>query len=243
MATSNPNIPGPVPAPAAQPTQAVYATLTRKGRLGNKPRDKTHFATEVILEKLVRFDLAKAQGKSLVTDHEIAKILGRSTRSLLYLRKHLTYLKKRIEITTGIGTTTAQSVDEAIRMQRMMLKMLMPDALRTLADQLQTKPISIQEKRLNTTVALEILDREGSFPKISRTDIHQKVEHDYSSLDSASKDLLEALDNSASRSGAEVEAILDVNDKFSNSVTIDAEAQQDALDQLSSIPLKSDSIN
>lgn len=225
-----------------QPTQAVYATLTRKGRLGNKPREKTHFATEVILEKLVRLDLAKAQGKSLITDHEVAKLLGRSIRSLAYLRKHQTYLKKRVELTTGIGMDTAKTVEESIRMQRLQLRMLMPDALRTLADQLQTKAISIQEKRLQTTVALEILDREGSFPKISRTDIHQKVEHDYSSLDSVSKDLLEALDSPA-RPAAEIESILEINRQFSNTITIDAEKQQIALDELQALPLKSDTVN
>lgn len=224
------------------PTQAVYATLTRKGRLGNKPREKTHFATEIILEKLVRLDLAKAQGKSLITDHEIARILSRSVRSLAYLRKHQTYLKKRVELTTGIGMDTAKTVEESIRMQRMALRMLMPDALRTLADQLQTKAQSIQEKRLQTTVALEILDREGSFPKISRTDIHQKVEHDYSSLDMASKELLEALDSPA-RPAAEIESIIEVNKKFSNSETIDAELQQDTLAKLEAMPLKSDTVN
>ena len=236
MSTSN--TPGP-----SGPTPALYATLTRKGRLGNKPREKTHFATEVILEKLVRFDLAKAMGKSLITDHEIAKVLGRSTRSLLYLRKHITYLKKRIELTTGIGTETAKTVDEAIRQQKMVLRMAMPTALRALMNQLEFVPQTIQEKRLQTQVALEVLDREGTFPKISRTDIHQKVEHDYSSLDNASKELLEALDSSASRPAAEITALLDTNNKFSNSETISPEEQQDALTLLEGMKVQSDKIN
>lgn len=233
------NIPGPAPAG----TPALYATLTRKGRLGNKPREKTHFATEVILEKLVRFDLAKAMGKSLITDHEIAKVLGRSTRSLLYLRKHITYLKKRIELTTGIGVDTAKTVDEAIRQQKMILRMAMPTALRALMNQLETVPQTIQEKRLQTQVALEVLDREGTFPKISRTDIHQKVEHDYSSLDNASKDLLEALDSSAARPAAEIAALLETNNKFSNSETISPEEQQDALSMLETMKVQSDKVN
>jgi hypothetical protein len=225
-------------------TQAVYATITRKGRIGNKPREGTHFATEIVLEKLVRFDLAKAQGKSLITDHEIAKILGRSTRSLAYLRKHLSYLKKRVELTTGIGVSTAQTVDEAIRQQRMVLKMAMPTALRVLMNQLEQVPTTIAEKRLQTQVALEWLDREGTFPKISRTDIHQKVEHDYSSLDAASKDLLEALDSpTPARPADEIESILKVNDQFSNSTTITIKDQQDALTDLEKLPLKSDAVN
>ena len=213
-------------------------SLTPAGNLSTRPRRGTTFRTSVLLEKLVRFDLAKAQGTALLTDQDISRILHRSTRRLSVIRASEPYLRKRIELTTGISTDSETSVEEAIVKHKQLLRLLMPDAMRVLADQLQSKPISSIDKRLQTTVALEVLDREGTFPKISRSDVHTKIEHDYSEMDKISRSLLEAINSdtiSPEISEKRVAEALRINNSFSNSETLTSAEQEAALAALESI--------
>jgi hypothetical protein len=218
-------------------------TLTRGGRLSTKPREGTQFRTEVMLEKLVRFDLAKAQG-ALILDEDLARILHRSQRHLNVIRKKASYLAKRMELTTGISVSAGETVELTIARQRQMLREMMPTAMRVIADSLCAKPTSIQEKRIQTNLALEVLDREGTFPKISRTDSHLKIEHDYSSADGISKDLLESMDGSAQHSDLDKSIIdvLEANEAFSNSDTLTSAKQEKAMKILELTPMSNNTV-
>jgi hypothetical protein len=213
---------------------AIYGGITKKGRLSRNSEDRVFLKTMLIVEKLVRFDLAKAQGRALLSDHDIAKILHRSIRTLDVIRNKSYYLKKRIELTTGISTDSSESVEISISRQKQMLKLLMPDALRTLADEIQTKATTLAEKKFKTTVALEILDREGSFPKISRSDSHVKVEHNYNEMDGISAALLDSFEGPIQPSAADraIDKVLEVNQAFSNSETLSVAEQELALREL-----------
>jgi hypothetical protein len=218
------------------------ASITPKGRLSRKTSGG-FFKTAILMEKLVRLDLAKAQGKSLISDPEICKIIGRSPRYLSILRGKREYLQKRIEVTTGIGLENAESTEFAIQKHKQYLRMLMPDALRVIADTLQQNPIDTVGRRLRTQMALEVLDREGSFPKISRTDSHLKIEHDFSSTDGVSRELLEALGGSAqSPGGGGIIEALEINSKFSHSETLDSEAQEAAMSTLEAMPVETETV-
>lgn len=213
-------------------TSHFGGSLTRSGRLGRKVEEGLQFKTALILEKLVRLDMAKAM--SGITDDEIAKILGRSKFYLSRLRMKQPYLKKRIELTTGISTNIEDDINVSIAMQKKYLRQMMPTALRVIADQLSAKPLDTVGKRLQSQLALEVLDREGSFPKISRTDVHQKIEHDFSGADGVSKDLLEAINGTPQRVDQDetILEILSTNSKFSNSETISGNVQEKALNIL-----------
>lgn len=219
------------------------ASITPKGRLSRKTSGG-FFKTAILMEKLVRLDLAKAQGKSLISDPEICKIIGRSPRYLSILRGKREYLQKRIEVTTGIGLENAESTEFAIQKHKQYLRMLMPDALRVIADTLQQNPIDTVGRRLRTQMALEVLDREGSFPKISRTDSHLKVEHDYSSTDGVSRELLEALGGTPQREEKESSIIeaLEINSKFSKSESLSTEAQEAAMNTLETMPVETETV-
>jgi len=206
------------------------ATLTAKGRLSIKPREGTQLRTELMLERLVRFDLAKANGTPIL-DEDLSRIFGRSVRHLNVIRKKVSYLAKRMELTTGIGLAAGQSVELTIARQKQILKEMLPSALRVVADNLNSKPQDALGRRMQTQIALEVLDREGSFPKISRTDSHLKVEHDFGSTDNISKDLLEAMEGAA-QSSVENAAILEsieANKAFSNSKNLSENQQEKAL--------------
>jgi hypothetical protein len=204
--------------------------LHKSGRIGHKIQDGMQFRTAILIERLVRLDIAKATTGTF-TDDEISRILKRSKFYLNRLRAKTPYLKKRIELTTGISTSMDDEVNVSIEMQRKYLKSMMPTALRVIADQLSAKPLDTVGKRLQSQLALEVLDREGSFPKISRTDVHQKIEHDFGGADGVSKDLLDAINGTPQRD-SEDEAILEilaVNNKFANSETINSTEQEKAM--------------
>jgi len=221
-------------------TQPHYGgTLTSKGRLSSKPREKTQFRTEVMLEKLVRFDLAKAQGATIL-DEDLARIFHRSQRHLNVIRKKTSYLAKRMEIMTGISGIAQENVELTIARQRQVLKELMPTAFRVIADSLQSKPTNLQEKRLQTSLALEVLDREGTFPKISRTDSHVKVEHDFAEADGVSKELLEAMGGSAQPENESIIEAIRANSRFANSQTLDTTKQEQAMKILEMAPTETD---
>lgn len=210
---------------------SLYATLTKSGRLSRHPSQDTRVSTEVFLEKLVRFDLAKAQGTSLITDQEICRILGKSYRAINTIRSKASYLRKRVELTTGISTDSANFVRHSAEAHKQILELMMPDAMRVLANQLRNNPTNSVDRRLQTTVALEILDRQGSLPKISRTDSHVKVEHDYTSLDSVSKDLIASVEGPIQISAADeaINQLLETNKRFANSDSIATTQQEQAM--------------
>lgn len=213
------------------------ATLTSRGRLSSKPREGTQFRTEVMLEKLVRFNLAKANSGNIITDADLARIFGRSQRHLAVIRRKTSYLAKRMEIMTGVSLNSEGDVELTIARQRQYLKDMMPTAMRILADNLCVKANSLAERKLQVELAKEVLDRDGSFPKISRTDSHLKIEHDFSSTDGVSKDLLEAMGGSAQNTNTSLEDTIRANSAFSNSKTLDSEKQEKAMKILEMTPL------
>ncbi len=230
-------------------TQPFYGgSLTPSGRLGRRPHAKSMFRTEVMLERLVRFDLAKAQGRSLLSDQDISRVLGRSVRSINSIRSKTPYLRKRMEITTGINTDSEISVEQSISKHRQMLKLLLPSALRVIADAVSTPndhQTTLAEKKFKVEVARDILDREGTFPKISRTDSHVKVAHDFSDVDGISRELLDSLDTPIQEPSA-TESILQalaVNKKFTNSESLTSQEMEASMAALEAMPVSSKEIN
>lgn len=215
-------------------------SLTKKGRLSTKVEQDIWYRTAVLVERLVRIDLANAKGAG-IPDPDIARMLKRSVVYLQALRKKRAYLVKRNELTTGIVLTLDGEIEEVVRYRKQQLKELMPSALRVYSDILQNKPLTTQEKRLQAMVAQEVLDREGTFPKISRTDTHVKVEHEFSELDGVSKDLLEAMGGKpqSKEEGSILEAI-SRNKAFANTEQLNALEQQAALKALENVEIETD---
>ena len=143
---------------------------------------------------------------------------------------------------TGISGISSDTVEMTIQRQRQVLKEMMPTAFRVIADALCAKPTSIAEKRIQTSLALEVLDREGTFPKISRTDSHVKIEHDFASADQVSKDLLDSIDGAVQYADDDNKGILEsieANSSFTNSDTLNAAKQEKAMKILEATPISS----
>ena len=225
------------------PVQTHYGgTITPGGRLGHSVAEKTQFRTAVLLERLVRFDLQKTQGTSILSDDDIARVLNRSKRNIQRIRDTVPYLKKRMELLTGISTDAEEFVEASTKRHRQYLELAVPDAMRVIIDAVRT-PIgpntSLAEKKFRVETARDLLDRQGSFPRISRTDSHVKHEHDFLSVDGVSKELLDSLETPVQENSATEEMLqaLATNKKFTNSETLTSAEMEASMTALEAMPV------
>jgi hypothetical protein len=203
------------------------------------------FADMARLEKLCRIDMAIATSGVVVPDSDIALMLGRSVYIVKRLRRKVEYLRFRTAIQTGVALETELSAQQMIEYRKAHFKNMLPDALRVIADELTKPAVSIAERKLKVELARDVIDREGSFPKISRTDSHIKIDHNYDAIDSVSSELRAAMDapvqdSELSTSGS---SALTANRAFSNSETLTHDKQAEALLQLETMHPSSDLVN
>ena len=210
-------------------------SITRRGKLSGRPHGDVFFKTEILIEKLVRYDLLRISGISLVSDQELSTLLKRSVSYINALRTKPAYLRKRIELTTGISPTLETQVVNSVQKHKQMMRMMLPDAMRAIADVLQKPATNTAEMRLKMEVARDVMDREGSLPKISRTDSHVKVDHDFTSTDGVSRELLEALSDDDKPSPESIRSLIQVNKSFTNSESLTASEQEAAMAVLESM--------
>jgi hypothetical protein len=206
----------------------------KNGHLSRKPLAGLNARTQMRIEKLVQIDIAVVSGLTL-TNKEIGRALGCSGYLISKLRARKEYLLLRMELTTGISARAEDEVKTfaAFRKQAMvdMLPMAMQIVARTMID--PSTPAALRAK-----MAIEVMNREGSHPKISRTDVYAKVEHDYSSADGVSAELMQFM--SINSSQYEIDPLvlqaLNANSAFSNSETISSDMQSRAMKMLELIP-------
>jgi hypothetical protein len=218
-------------------------SMLASGRLSQVPDGKHLFKMHLFCERLVRFDMAKAFGTSLLSDKEIAKVLGKSVRSIESYRRTVPYLKKRMELTSGVGLDAADDVEKISALHRQQLKLMLPVALRTIYDAVQrpTNPnTTLAELKFKVDVAKDILDREGTLPKITRTDNHLRVDHNFSDMDGVSQELLDSVDVVQEDDARKSPIILDkiaVNDAFGNTETLSVKDMEASLASLEAMKI------
>lgn len=229
------------------PNHSYYGPgFTKSGRLSRNPDGKTYFKILLFMEKLVRFDIAKAQGTSLLSDRDIAKVLGKSVKRIQSYRNSTAYLKKRTELLTGIGTESAQDVEKIASLHKQQLKLMLPQALRTIYDAIQQPLVgaTLAERKFRVEVARDILDREGSFPKISRTDSHVKLEHTFEDLDGVSKEVLDSIETHVQeddpRQAQVIQDKIAVSTAFSRTETLSAQDMEASMTALEAMPVNTE---
>ena len=209
-------------------------SITKTGLVGRKPTKGMKFSVQLKIEKIVQFDLAILAGLQL-TDKEIGKVCGCSGFYVRCLRQRPEYLMLRMELTTGISVRAEDSVKTFVTLRKQAMVDMLPLAMRVVADTLMNPntPAALRAK-----MAVEIMDREGSNPKISRTDIHAKVEHNYTEADGVSAELLSFMSQAGATNEIDplITRALEANRSFSNNETITASTQERAMKMLELIP-------
>jgi len=199
----------------------------KSGRIGPKPKQGAQFRTLRRYEAIVRLENAG------FTPQAIAPMLGISVARLKYIIQHPDYLNTRIKITHGIILDSEGSVAQILSQRREMLTQMLPAALQILANELQSQGTTLAERKHKTALAQDILDREGLFAKISKTEIKPVDAWDYEEADKTSRELLNVIKGvAAPLSGAHSVLAMEANKEFSNSHTLSAIDQQKALDTL-----------
>lgn len=131
------------------------------------------------------------------------------------LRRTPEYIAIRAEVNTGVISTEDQHLREDIANVREELREMVPAALLALRDTLLDK----SNPKLRFEAAKEMLDREGTLAKVSRSEIKLKDEVDHSKHDAIALDLLAALQQSTN---------MDVTDSIEDfvSTAVNADAQE-----------------
>lgn len=199
---------------------------------GCKPSAQTTF------RKQKRFELIARMENAGLPEAQMAPMLGLSISRLKSIKQRPEYLKARMAITLGIIIDTDASLEQIREQRKAFLVQMLPPALQVIANVVNTPPANFGEKRLQVAVAQDILDREGTYAKISRTEV-KPVEHfDWETSDAAAASALSVIKGTLRVSQSEeagedarqrIEKIIEITSHFSAGKTPSPEAQQEAL--------------
>jgi hypothetical protein len=211
----------------------------KTGRIGNKPTTGQQFKTRR------RYDLIARMENAGIPLAAIATMLTISVPRLKFLMKNPDYLLVRMAVTHGI-VVDFEAQAAVIREQRKeMLTALLPQSLQVIANELQRQPANLAERKHQAALAQDLMDREGTFAKVSRTEIKPVENFDFEKADGASRSIINAIRGVAppALAGAvgagklgigstHSKEALEANAEFSNSQTLSAVDQQKALEIL-----------
>lgn len=199
----------------------------RTGMHGPKPHAGATYKKHLRFETMVRMEAA------MLPEAQIAAMLSLSVPRLRYLKRSQDYLNARMRITKGIILDTAGDLALIREQRKEVLAANLPAALQVLANELLQPATTLMERKHKTAVALELLDREGTFAKVSRAEIKPVDAFDFEKADMASRSIINAIRGIAPPTqGEHSHASVAANREFSNSHTLSAVDQQAALDTL-----------
>lgn len=239
----------PAPAPAAPtpfPSSSIFnPTGVSNGHLhyggsptanpkinGCKPASGRSFRTQKRLELMVQLE------NSAVPDHMAAAMLNISLTRLKQIKKSTDYLKARMKLTLGIVVDHGQRLEQIKEQRKEVLTSMLPQALQVIANAITRPALTVQEQKLQVAVAQDLMDREGSLAKVSRSEVKQVDKFDWNFIDEQNRSIFDVIKTTAkanmnnSRTAAEIQDAVNLSADFSNSKTIDVKDQQAALDTL-----------
>lgn len=213
---------------------------TKTNRLGAKPSKGNSFRKLKRFEDIVRLESAG------FTPTQIGAMLCISHTRVKTIQKSPDYLIARMKITHGIILDHEANLSMIKEQRREMLTQLLPPALQILANELQRPATTLAERKHQTALTLELMDREGTFAKVSRTEVKPVDSFDFESKDAESRSIINAIRAVAPPAiagrtvGEHTAASIEANSEFSNSHTLSAMDQQAALDNLERTVLSSE---
>lgn len=197
-----------------------------KGTLAYKTAKGSTFQTTRRLESIIRLENAG------FTHSAIAAMLVISPTRLAAIKKTPTYIQARIKLTHGIILDNESQVQLIKDQRKEILTQMLPPALQVLADEIQRPAQTLAERKHKSAIALELLDREGTFAKVSRTEVKPVENFDFEKADAESMSIIAALKGASAQPTHHTKDVVAANEKFSNSHTLSAVDQQAALDSL-----------
>lgn len=224
------------------------------GKAGLKPQAGTIYRKQARLELMVRLENAG------LGEAAIAAMTCVSLPRLRTIKKSPEYMSARIQITLGIITDVDSKMEQIKQQRKEILTHMLPPALLVIANELQAPAHSLGERKHKVALAQDLLDREGTFAKVSRTEVKPVDTFDFEHADAQSRSILSAIKSVApapavkppptdetiktlegARKSASLEAAaaqthsaeaVEANEAFSNSHTLSQTDQEEALARL-----------
>lgn len=138
--------------------------------IGCKPEASTTF------KKQRRHELIARMENAALPEPQIAALLSISVPRLRSIKQHPDYLKARMKVTLGLIVDQEASLAQIREQRKEFLIQNLPAALQVIANAVSTPAIGLAERKLQLFAAQDLLDREGTFAKISRSEV-KPVEH------------------------------------------------------------------
>ena len=210
-------------------------SMSPAGRFGRKPAKGNTFRSLKRFEDIARLENAGFGHGA------IAAMLCISPNRLTHIKNSADYSIARLKITHGIILEQDKTLAMIKEQRREMLTQLLPPAHQILANELQRPATTLQERKHQTALSLELMDREGTFAKVSRTEVKPVDSFDFETKDAESRSIIQAIRAVAAPASSSMHSKLaqDANAEFSNSHTLSAVDQQKALDTLEQVVLSS----
>jgi len=216
--------------------------LSASGRLSPRPAPGKTFKEQQ------RYTLMAQMENAGIPEAAQAAMLCISKHRLQHLKQKPDYQIVRLAITHGIIVDHASKSDIIREQRKEMLTMLLPEAWQSLANEIRAKATTLAERKHKAAIVQDLLDREGTFAKVSRTEIKPVDAFDFERADEASRSIISAIrgvapapraagpmnprDAVTAFLGEHTAAAIEANREFSNSHTLSAVDQQQALEAL-----------
>ena len=195
-------------------------------KLRSMPEKGRLFSYQKRLESIIRLENAGFGATA------IAAMLCISPTKVKEIKKTSEYLNARVRLTHGIILDHDEQMGAIKEQRKEILTQMLPPALQFLASELQRPAQSLAERKHKSALTQDLLDREGTFAKISKTEIKPVESFDFERADVESAAIIKALRGLPEHQSQHTDEVVEANKQFSNSHTLSTVDQQKALDVL-----------
>jgi hypothetical protein len=164
---------------------------TPSGNTSVRPKAGRYFRRHLRMEHAARLE---ASGQ--FSNNEIARLLNVTIGTLHQIKAQPEYLAKRAELATGVVCDLDSGLRQDAENLRREIQDMLPSALRTLRNAVQRGAVDnapIQDVKVGMDAAKEIMDREGTFSKVSKSEIKIKEAPNLAMHEQTEVDLLKLL--------------------------------------------------
>jgi plasmid maintenance system antidote protein VapI len=164
--------------------------LTPNGNTSAKVAPGRSFKRTLRMELICRLEM---QG---CTEDEIAFSQGITKVRVNQIKRTPEYIALRMSLYTGVVADANRDMFSNLQDNRDAVKDIVPDAMQAIKDAIYDK----SQPALRLKAAQDFLDREGSFVKVSKTEVKKTVLYDFDQHERVSEDLLSILQQGADKS-------------------------------------------
>ena len=156
---------------------------TSKGNISTKKAPGMQHKRYMRIERLCRLELSGH------TEDEMAFHQGISKVRVNQLKRTPEYISLRTQLASGIVSQADRNMLEDIDANHQIVKDMVPEALLAVRDAILDR----NNPALRLRAAQDLLDREGTLAKVSKSEVKAHVEYDFAQHETVSNSLLDAL--------------------------------------------------